>query len=830
MTHPPGRTSRLLGRPAKVVVFGVLATLWACETESVLARAAGHELTVDHVVEMLARENAMPNQADVVDALANLWVDYTLVAVSASEDPQFTTINLDALLQPQFNQQIINLYINSVLRPDTAISEEDLRGMWEADPPADSVRVQHILLALPDPVTQAQVDSLLEFAAQLKVRATEGESFEALAGQYSEDSGSAIQGGDIGFFSVGVMVPSFEEAAFSMAVGEVSDPVLSPLGLHVIKVTDRKAPSFEAARDSYRDSIILGRLLETDSIFFARVDEEDEIEVEAGAVEAMRQLAMNPRVALGARAASRALVSYRGGSYSASDALLLLNTRQVDLPAQLAAAPDEALLELLHTLGQEEVLLARAAEAGISLAEQHVDSLDLLTRQGLVAATDELGIRGIPRLAGETADDAIARTLLQILRELTAGTLNVVPMSGVSWSLRRELDWDIFESAIGATVERVDDLVGSTGMAAPQPVVVPRIDAGRRPPQEHVFPPGLDKPMGFSSERFVLLVATLFLIPSPGEGQQLQQGINIVERVVAVVGDSMISQTQIDESLLAMEARGWTRPTGAAELLEARLEILDQLINLQLIVQEAAKDSLLAVSEEELEDRVQVQVDGQVRQFGTLARLQQALAEQNMTLALYREQQKNLIRQQVLQERYFAKRGRSSANVVVTDEEARAYFDENQDLFPDRPETFVIETIQLEPEATDAVKAVALARADSVLGLILEGGDFAELAVRFTDEPGDTGGELGWIRKDGSFVEEFEEVAFGIPDGVPSRPVETQFGYHIILVERIRGGERRVRHILFSPEITTSDVEANDARAESFADRLRAGETTILSM
>ena len=482
MTHPPGWTSRPLGRPAKVIVFGVLATLWACETESVLARAAGHELTVDHVVEMLARENAMPNQADVVDALANLWVDYTLVAVSASEDPQFATINLDALLQPQFNQQIINLYMNSVLRPDTAISEEDLRGMWEADPPADSVRVQHILLALPDPATQAQVDSLLEFAAQLKVRATEGESFEALAGQYSEDSGSAIQGGDIGFFSVGVMVPSFEEAAFSMAVGEVSDPVLSPLGLHIIKVTDRKAPSFEAARDSYRDSIILGRLLETDSIFFARVDEEDEIEVEAGAVEAMRQLAMDPRAALGARAASRTLVSYRGGSYSASDALLLLNTRQVDLPAQLAAAPDEALLELLHTLGQEEVLLTRAAEAGISLAEQHVDSLDLLTRQGLVAATDELGIRGIPRLTGETADDAIARTLIQILRELTAGTLNVVPMSGVSWSLRRELDWDIFQSGIGATVERVDDLMGSTGMAAPQPVVVPTVPAPATPP------------------------------------------------------------------------------------------------------------------------------------------------------------------------------------------------------------------------------------------------------------------------------------------------------------------------------------------------------------
>ena len=74
-------------------------------------------------------------------------------------------------------------------------------------------------------------------------------------------------------------------------------------------------------------------------------------------------------------------------------------------------------------------------------------------------------------------------------------------------------------------------------------------------------------------------------------------------------------------------------------------------------------------------------------------------------------------------------------------------------------------------------------------------------------------------------MEEFSDVAFEILPGVVSPPVETQFGYHLILVERVRRGERRVRHILFQPEITASDVEANDVRAESFADRLRAGET-----
>ncbi|MCH7890079.1 MAG: peptidylprolyl isomerase, partial [Gemmatimonadetes bacterium] len=353
------------------MAFGILAVLWACETESgrVLARAAGHELTVDQMVEMIARQNSVPNQTDVVDALANLWVDYTLIAVSAQEDSLFTTLDLDPLLRPQLDQEIINAYMDSVLQPDTAISDQDLRAMWEADPPADSVRAQHILLAFPDQATEAQVDSVADLAEQLRARAAAGESFEALASQYSEDSGSAVQGGDIGFFGRGMLVPAFEEAAFSLAVGEIGGPVSSSFGLHVIKVTDRKAATFEAARSTFRDSLVLGRLQEADSIFLAEIDEEGEIEVEAGAVDVLRELAMNPRMLLSGRAGGRTLVSYRGGSYSVSDALLLLNTQQADLPAQLAVAPDEALAALLNRLGQAQVLLARAADAGISPTE-----------------------------------------------------------------------------------------------------------------------------------------------------------------------------------------------------------------------------------------------------------------------------------------------------------------------------------------------------------------------------------------------------------------------------------------------------------------------------
>ena len=118
--------------------------------------------------------------------------------------------------------------------------------------------------------------------------------------------------------------------------------------------------------------------------------------------------------------------------------------------------------------------------------------------------------------------------------------------------------------------------------------------------------------MNFSSRGFVLLAAVLILMPSSVEGQQPLQGITMVERVLAVVGDSVILMTELEENLLRMEAQGWARPTEVTELLDARLEILDQLINQQLIIQEAAKDTLLDISEEDLEDRVQQEIEAQV--------------------------------------------------------------------------------------------------------------------------------------------------------------------------------------------------------------------------
>ena len=325
----------------------------------------------------------------------------------------------------------------------------------------------------------------------------------------------------------------------------------------------------------------------------------------------------------------------------------------------------------------------------------------------------------------------------------------------------------------------------------------------------------------------VVLASMLVAFPltaSPAVGQIVPDASNVVERVVAVVGDSVILMTELDEYLLTLEARGWRRPTDEDELMKMRLEVLHQLINEQLVLQDAARDTLINISESDLEDRVQREIDGQILQFGTIARLQQMLAEQNMTMAVFRDQKKEEIRRQLLQERYIAKQGQSAAAIAVTEVEAMAYFIENRAQMPQRPPTVRFEHLDLSPQPSDSAKAAALAEAERLLELVISGEDFAELATRFSDGPSnEVGGDLGWVRRDGSFLPEFEEAVFDLAPGRVSSPVETAFGYHLITVERRRGAERRVRHILIRPEILQKDIDANEARARDFAARLEAG-------
>ena len=134
------------------------------------------------------------------------------------------------------------------INKDIQIPEADLRKFY-ADHRADfdQISARHILIRMqgsPLPLKPGQKDltpeEALAKAGELEKRIKDGEDFSKLAAAESDDTSTAVKGGDLGFFRHGAMVPSFDEAAFKLAPGQVSEPVKSQFGYHIIKVESAK--------------------------------------------------------------------------------------------------------------------------------------------------------------------------------------------------------------------------------------------------------------------------------------------------------------------------------------------------------------------------------------------------------------------------------------------------------------------------------------------------------------------------------------------------------------------------------------------------------------
>lgn len=134
------------------------------------------------------------------------------------------------------------------------VSDEEVARAFEA------VEARHILVRPENPGEEASWAQAEAKALSLLEQIRQGADFAALAQEHSDDQASAVAGGDLGYFRRGTMVPRFEEAAFSLEVGEVSEPVRTDFGYHLIEVVDRReaeGEAFEAARESIREQLAM---------------------------------------------------------------------------------------------------------------------------------------------------------------------------------------------------------------------------------------------------------------------------------------------------------------------------------------------------------------------------------------------------------------------------------------------------------------------------------------------------------------------------------------------------------------------------------------------
>jgi peptidyl-prolyl cis-trans isomerase D len=140
----------------------------------------------------------------------------------------------------------------SEILPTIRVTEQEILDEWENMPHGETVEASHILFRVDDPNKDSEVRAKAE---KVLKRVKSGEDFAALAREYSEDPGSASQGGYLGPFQRGQMVAEFEQAAFTLEPGTISELVKTTYGYHIIKVLNRETPSLEDNRDSLMETV-----------------------------------------------------------------------------------------------------------------------------------------------------------------------------------------------------------------------------------------------------------------------------------------------------------------------------------------------------------------------------------------------------------------------------------------------------------------------------------------------------------------------------------------------------------------------------------------------
>jgi len=433
-----------------------------------VARAADRSLSVDQVVQLLGSRADIPNDPQVIRAVADLWIDYTLLAHALSEDPALRQLDLAPLVESQLEQEMILMLRDSVVQADTAISEAELADLFEREAPGVQAQARHILLTFPQGASPAQRDSVRAAAEALRQRVLDGESFAELAQRFSQDRGSGASGGGLGTFGRGELVRPLDEAVFALDEGEGGEVVESPYGYHVVRLDALTIPQFDSIGADFRISVQNRRFQVAESSFIAGIQESANLRPTEQAAELVRQAARDPEMSLTGRAADRVAVRYEGGTVTLEEIREFMLTRAPDYRTQVIAAPDDVIRDqILVSLAQRELLVDEARERGFVPSDARRDSLTLMAREQFVATGEGMGLIGLP--VTKARPDGVTRAVRAILEGIITGNREVVPLGPISFILRDQYRNVVADAGVTTAVTRLGEIRGP----APAPQATP---------------------------------------------------------------------------------------------------------------------------------------------------------------------------------------------------------------------------------------------------------------------------------------------------------------------------------------------------------------------
>jgi peptidyl-prolyl cis-trans isomerase SurA len=292
-----------------------------------------------------------------------------------------------------------------------------------------------------------------------------------------------------------------------------------------------------------------------------------------------------------------------------------------------------------------------------------------------------------------------------------------------------------------------------------------------------------------------------------------------VDGIIATVGDFIILDSDIDLALIELDAQG--APTQQF----TRCELLGKLMEDKLYAHQALQDSTIVVRDAEIQGQMDERIGYMLQQTG---------GSMDKLVKYYNKKSEEEFRS------YFfdiLKNGKLTSEmqnkvieeVEITPEEVRTFFKSiPKDELPTFGAEMEISQIVFQPKVSQAEKQKVIDKLNEIRDEVLAGASFTTRAVIYTADRGSaSNGGFYKLNRKSQFVKEFKDVAFSLNEGEISKPFETEFGYHIIMVEKIKGQEIELRHILMTPKVTEDALKEAKERAVLVKKRIDDGEISF---
>ena len=292
-----------------------------------------------------------------------------------------------------------------------------------------------------------------------------------------------------------------------------------------------------------------------------------------------------------------------------------------------------------------------------------------------------------------------------------------------------------------------------------------------------------------------------------------------VDGVSAVIGDYVILDSDIDKTLVEMKSQGISTKG------ITRCQLLGKLMEDKLYAHHAIQDSI-EISVEEIYSTVDQIIDNFTQQLGSIEEV----------LKFYNKEDESTFRQEIFEINKIQKlssmmQTKIVKDVEVTPEEVRIFFESiPKNELPTFGTELEISQIVIEPEVSEEEKKRIVNQLKTFREDVLErGSSFASKAILYSQDPGSraTGGKYTLHRKRPRMVKEFRDEAFSLEEGEISQPFKTDFGWHILKVDKIRGQEVDARHILLTPKIELSQLQEAKTKLDTLRNRLINGEISF---